>query len=153
MSNTALAAAFACLTIPLGLPAQAWEMVYVGNRVRVTTTESVLPSPDAPLGRLQRMTGTVTTIAPETLYVSASPADPPLGIPRILIWQVEVSLGEDRRGSIPDAAFTGFGAGAIAMLFVSDALKPMVIAAATALGAAYGGLFPYERWRRAWLPE
>ena len=152
MRSIALAVTFACLTIPLELPAQ-WEMVFVGNRVRVSTTDSVLRSPHARLGQLRQTKGTVTAIAPETLYVATTAADPPLAIPRILIFKVEVSRGDDRRGAIADAGFSGFGLGALLMSFFSDRLKPVVIGSGIALGALYGALFPYERWREALLPE
>ena len=155
MKALLLAAATTCLAMPVALRAQGmeWPMVTVGDRVRVQVTAAVLPSPDARLGRLRRVTGMMRAIAPDTVYLEVSADEPPVAIPRILIYKVERSLGRTRAGSAGDAALVGGGAGVLLIGFVREQLRFPVWAAGYAVGALVGAVRPYERWKEAWIPE
>ena len=154
MKGLSRVAAVVCLAMPMTLRAQGMEsMVSVGNRVRVAVTDTVLPSPDTRPGRLRQVIGTVLGIAPDTIYLQPAPNDPPVAIPRILIYKVEASLGSDRVGSAGDAALIGGGMGALLIGFVREKLKMPIFAAGYALGALVGAVRPYERWKEAWIPE
>lgn len=148
-------AAVACLAMPMTLLAQGLEsfMVSVGSRVRLAVTDTVLTTPYARAGRLRQVIGTVLGIAPDTIRLQPSPNDPPVAIPRILIYTVEMSLGRGRAGSAGDAALVGGGLGAVLMGFLPEKLQMPLFASGYVLGALVGAVRPYERWREAWIPE
>ena len=154
MKGLLLAVAATCLAMPATVRAQGMESaVGVGSRVRISVTDTVLPSPDTRPGRLRQVIGTVLGIAPDTIHLQPSPNDPPVAIPRILIYKVEMSLGRGRAGSAGDAALVGGGVGAILVGFVREKLKMPLFACGYALGALGGAVRPYERWKEGWIPE
>src|SRR5688500_10828041 len=119
MKGLLLVAAATCLAMPRTVRAQGMEssMVSIGTRVRISVTDTVLPSPNTRPGRLRQVIGTVLAIAPDTIRLQPSPNDPPVAIPRILIYKVEMSLGRGRAGSAGDAMLVGGGVGAILVGF------------------------------------
>jgi hypothetical protein len=147
--------AIACLAMPVTAGAQGHEssMVTEGIRVRVAVTDTVLRSPYARPGRLRRIVGTVRAIAPDTIRLEVSATDPPVAIPRILIYTVERSLGRGREGSARDAALIGGGVGAVLMGFFDEKIQMAIFGSGYAVGALVGAVRPYERWEHAWIPE
>lgn len=144
-----------CLAMPVTLRAQGTEssMIMVGSRVRVTVTDTALRSPYARPGRLRLIAGTVRAIAPDTIRLEVSAIDPPVAIPRILIYKVERSLGRGRAGSARDAALTGGGVGALLMGLFDEKVRLAIFGSGYAVGALVGAVRPYERWAQAWIPE
>jgi hypothetical protein len=133
--------------------AQGYEAT-VGIRVRVNVTETVLPSPDARPGRLERITGRLRAITPDTIRLEISPNDSLVAIPRILIYSIERSLGSGRKGVVSDATLVGGGIGILIMAFFPERLRLAIAASGYALGALVGLVMtPYERWESTWLPE
>jgi hypothetical protein len=150
MKGLVLIAAVACLATPAMVRAQS---VKVGERVRVSLTDHVLPSPYARTGKLRTVVGTVRAIEPDTIRLETSASDAALALPRILIYTVERSLGKGRLDSTKDAAMGGFGLGAVVMGFFSEKTKATVVGIGAAVGALFGAVHPYERWEFAWFPE
>ncbi len=143
------------LAMPVTLRAQGTEssMVTIGSRVRVAVTDTVLRSPTARPGHLRRITGTVRAIEPDTIRLEVSANDPPVAVPRILIYTVERSLGRERSGSAGDAALIGGGVGALLMGFFREKIQMTIFGSGYAVGALVGNVRPYERWEQAWIPE
>ena len=150
-----LLAAGVCLAVPHALDAQvgAPGMVGVGSRVRVTVTETVLPSPRSRPGRLRRIVGTVTDIQSDTIRIQGAAEGPPDVVPRLLIYKVERSLGRGRRGSAGDAAMIGGGIGAVSLGFFREKHQMAVLGAGYLIGGIVGAIRPYERWEEGWIPE
>lgn len=153
MKGRLLVTVIACLAIPLTSRAQGYEAT-VGTRVRVDVTDSVLPSPDARPGRLERVTGTLRAITPDTIRLDVSANDSLVAIPRILIYSIERSLGSGRKGVVGDATLVGGGIGVIIMGLFPESVRLAIAASGYALGALVGLVMtPYERWEGTWLPE
>ena len=144
-----------CLSMPVTLRAQGAEssMILVGSRVRVALTDTALRSPYARPGRLRQIAGTVRAIESDTIRLEVSANDWPVAIPRILIYTTEMSLGRDRAGSAGDAALTGGGVGALLMGFFDEKVQMAIFGSGYAIGALVGAVWPYERWKQAWIPE
>jgi len=144
-----LVIAATCLSMPVTLRAQGTEssMIMVGSRVRVAVTDTALRSPYARPGRLRRITGTVRAIESDTIRIEVSANDWPVAMPRILIY------GRDRAGSAGDAALTGGGVGALLMGFFDEKVQMAIFGSGYAIGALVGAVWPYERWKQAWIPE
>jgi hypothetical protein len=153
MKPLLLAAAATWLTLTPDLTAQVESEVKVGRRLRVAVTDSVLRSPYERPGRLRQLIGTVVAIEPDTLRMAPSPTDPPVAIPRILIYKIELSRGHDRKWAAGEVALMGGGLGAIASSFLPDDLGVVVFAGGYVLGALIGAVVNHERWVSAWLPE
>jgi hypothetical protein len=160
----------ASLVGPPALDAQsgrpAVRMIAVGTRVRVQVVEGVpqllTQSPFAAAS--QRLQGTVRAIAPETLYIELSNARGTVAIPRLAIQRVEMSLGRpSRRVSAVEVGTAGAVLFALFMpSFVvaperrfgsSDRAAAAGAGIGFGVGALFGALRPYERWRIAWIPE
>lgn len=154
MKGLLLLAAVALLAMPAASRAQGYYEVTVGTRIRVDITDTVLPSPDARPARLQRFTGRLRAITPDTIRLEVSDNDSLVAIPRILIYSVERSLGIRRKAVVGDAALVGGGIGAVIMAFFPERLRLAIAASGFALGALVGLVMtPYERWELGWLPE
>lgn len=143
-----------CLTLPISAHAQGdLFMVEVGTRVRLSVTETVLPSPRSRPGRLRQVTGTVREIASDTIRLEVSADSPSVAVPRILLYKVERSLGRTRAGSAGDAALIGGGVGALLQSFFKEKHVAIILGSGYALGGLVGAVRPYERWEHAWIPE
>jgi hypothetical protein len=167
-------AALLTVVITAGLAGQAdtarWPTVAIGSRVRVGVTDRIPGLPDRTPNwpfptAVQRLYGTVHAIAPETLYVSLSNTAGYVAIPRLMINQVAMSLGRPSRARSAVEAGT-VGAALFALLVPAYVVDPdsrwfRSSGRATAAGAVLGlgaglllgSIFPYERWRIAWIPE
>jgi hypothetical protein len=153
MKRRLLIVIIGCIAIPSTLRAQHYE-AFVGNRIRVEVTDSVLRSPRARPGRLERITGRLHAITADTIRLEVSPSDSLIAIPRILIYSLERSLGTRRQGMVGDAALVGGGIGVVIMAFFPERLRLPIAASGYALGALVGLVMtPYEQWEPAWLPE
>jgi hypothetical protein len=153
-------------TVGAQLGRRAVHMVAVGTRVRVEVAEGVpqaLRQPPFAAGA-QRLQGTVHAISPETLYVALSNAVGTVAIPRATIRRVEMSLGRpSRRVSAMDVGTAGAVLFALFMpAFVvqperrfgsSERAAAVGAGIGFGMGALFGALRPYERWRIAWIPE
>jgi hypothetical protein len=156
------AAMVAALLVPTGAGAQREvRMADVGSRVRVGVIESPRLSPDDPLTPQLRIRGTIHEIAPDTLYLEVSNTTSIMAIPRIRIQVVELSLRVSRRGSAVESGFTGGSILALLGPLVNGTRETGAELKAAAAGAALGfvggallgALYPFERWRIAWLPD
>jgi hypothetical protein len=145
-------------------------IVAIGSRVRVGVTDRIPGIPDRKPNwpfptAMQRLYGTVRAIAPETLYVSLSSTVGQVAIPRLMIHEVAMSLGRPSRARSALEAGT-VGAALFALLVPAYVVDPDSrwfgsSGRATAAGAVLGfgaglllgTIFPYERWRIAWIPE
>lgn len=146
---------FALLALLLAaLPARSSaQVVALGQRVRLALTDHVPPRPNAKPGKLHRIEGTLRVVEPDTVRVEITP-DSMVAVPRILIYEVERSLGKDFDDVVADAASGGLGIGVLAMLFVTKPMQRVAVVAAGGLGGAlFGMVHPYERWEHSWLPE
>ncbi|MFN2566439.1 MAG: hypothetical protein ABR499_15695 [Gemmatimonadaceae bacterium] len=145
---------------------RAVPMIGVGTRVRVEVVEGTPQVfPQSPFSAVaQRLQGTVRAIAPETLYVALSNAAGTVAIPRVAIRRVEMSLGRPSRSA--SAMQVGTASAVLFALFMpSFVVQPerqfgsseraAVVGAGIGfgMGALFGALRPYERWRLAWIPE
>jgi hypothetical protein len=110
--------------------------------------------------------GTIHAIVPETLYLRVAAPEAPrvVAVPRILIQEVERSLGPPSRRQ--SAKEMGLAGGVVFGLFVGPAIarrgapigstdqaRLVGFAGGFVVGALGGMLRPYERWRWGWLPE
>jgi hypothetical protein len=150
-----LAALVTCLTMPATLGAQdsPYPMVRVGERIRVSLTERVLPSPGARPGRLRQVEGTMLAIGADTIHLAVSSGESPAALPRILIHSVERSRGINRSDSAYDAALMGGGVGVLLMGLFDDPVNWFVWGGGYVIGAVVGAVRPYEQWEDAWIPE
>jgi hypothetical protein len=147
-----------------------WPMVGIGTRVKVGVVDRVPGVPDrmpnSPFATsVQRLQGTVRAIAAETLYVDLSNTTGRVAIPRVMIEGVEMSLGRTSRARSAFEAATA--AGLLFALFLpsfvvdpdsrwfsSDGRAASAGAViGLGVGTVFGFLWPYERWRIAWIPE
>src|SRR5688572_4169405 len=140
MKSLLLVALAACMATPKTVRAQVIDssMVRVGMRVRLSLTETILPSPYTRVRRLRKVIGTVQAIESDTIRLALSPSQQPIAVPRILIYTVERSLGSGRAGSAQDAALIGGGVGVLAMGLFSEKVRMPIFASGYAIGALVG---------------
>ena len=164
------------LASPAGLHAQSYiearrvRMVDTGVEVRIGVTLMERRSPILIVdGRVRsvvdhRLRGVVRRITPDSLYLEVSDSGAALAIPRALIQGVDLNLGRSRRESALGVAVNLAVLGGLVMsskLVDEDRTRYRSDLHAGALGAGVGFgagavlgfLFPYERWRTAWIPE
>ena len=132
-------------------------IVKVGDRVRIGVTDSVARTPMAIPSR--HLIGIVRGIVPDTLYLEATPGAQPTAIARLLITDVELSLGRPSRlKTARDWGFAGSVYGGLAMMrrtenHTGTENSLMGAAVGGTLGLLVGFFNPREPWRTAWLPE
>lgn len=138
------------------------DTVRTGARIRVsvgsTFRQSVFGS------RVERLHGTVRAFSPETLYVELPNVPGAVGIPRVSIRRVEISLGLSHRARALQWGTIG------AVIFGSqmwaahqdperrrfrEAWQALAVGGAIGFGAGawLGSGRPAERWRVARLPD
>lgn len=144
----ALVAAAAILVSAGALPAQiTLDSLPRGTRVFIDLTDSTVSS------RLRRPSasfmGAMLQVTPSTVILRAGVADS-ISLPRQAITRIERSLGRSRTRS---AIRIGVAYGLLGVLmqdrWSGNTDKAWLsVAGSTALGAAVGAIFPWERWRR-----
>jgi hypothetical protein len=141
------------------------RVVGIGTVIRV----GLAAEPNlAPYPRTVRwLRGTIHSIRPDTLFLVPTPGTDVIPIPRLMITDIQESLGVNRWVSARQVGFglAFFNALVIMALqeSVEDGKTPPFRSSAVAYSAAAGGGFavgfligairPSERWRIGWLPE
>lgn len=138
----------------------AYDGVRAGDRVRLRVANEVTRAPKNL--RTRGLTGTVRAVAPDTLYLDPS-STPQAVVPRIFIQSVDVSEGPaSRRSSAGQMALVGALLGIVVPPVLPKRTAPFLrwpdegrvvgVSVGLVAGALAGFLFPFERWRPAWIP-
>lgn len=144
-----------CLAVGVSVGAQTvgHTLADIGDRVRISVTDSILPSPSARPKDVRQIIGTVRSIEPDTIRLDVAPNRPPEVIPRILIYKVLRSLGRTRSGSAANAEMMGATFALTLLSFMRPGQRLPALVTGYAVGGIVGAIWPYERWEEAWLPE
>lgn len=137
-----------------------YDAVRAGDRVRLRVASEVTRAPK--YLRTRAVAGTVRVIAPDTLYLEPSSTRQAV-VPRIFIQRVDVSEGPpSRRDSAGQMALVGALLGLVVPPVLPKRTAPFLrwpdegrvvgVSVGLAAGALVGFLFPFERWRPAWIP-
>lgn len=177
MGGLPLIILLAVLACPTSLAAQAFgearhvRMIDTGSEVRIGVTLVERRHPVSIIDRRvhsfvhHRVRGIVRRITPDSLYLGVVGSDSVVAFPRARIQGVDLNLGRSRRASASELALNLALLGGIIMStrFVGEEpdrryrtdWKGGAVGAGAGFGAGavVGFLFPYDRWRMAWIPE